>query len=136
MWIGSHTLSHGSLPRMSDARLSAELVNSKRILEHELSVTVTSLAYPGGAFNARVERMAQQAGYMTAVTVIKGYAQHVGELMRLRRVGVYGVDTQERFIAKVNQTFFHKRWPYPHQQAALPTATPFPTATPLPSLVP
>jgi peptidoglycan/xylan/chitin deacetylase (PgdA/CDA1 family) len=117
MWIGSHTLSHGYLPGMSDKRLKDELVNSKQILEQQLGIPITTLAYPGGAFNARVERMAHDAGYVAAVTVLKGYMQRADSLYRLQRVGVYGVDTQERFIAKVDQTFFAKEWPFPQGQA-------------------
>ena len=117
MWIGSHTLSHGYLPGMSDTRLRDELLKSKQILEQQLGIPITTLAYPGGAFNARVERIAHEAGYIAAVTVIKGYTQRADGLYRLQRVGIYGVDTQERFIAKIDQTFFAKKWPLPHGQA-------------------
>jgi peptidoglycan/xylan/chitin deacetylase (PgdA/CDA1 family) len=124
MWIGSHTLSHGYLPGMSNAKLREEMVDSKRLLEEQLGVPVTTFAYPGGAFDARVERMAQEAGYTTAVSVIHGYDQRSDEIYRLRRVGVYGVDTQERFIAKVDQSFFNRTWPYPTGQANLSMANP------------
>ena len=130
MEIGSHTLSHGYLPGMSDSRLRAELVNSRHRLQQELSITVTSLAYPGGAFNTRVERMAREAGYTTAVTVIKGNTQRVDRLYRMERVGVYGVDTPERFAAKADGTFIQKWWPYPRGQATLPTMTPLTNLAP------
>ena len=119
MWIGSHTLTHTSLPDASETRLRDELLGSKQRLEQELGISITSVAYPGGSFNARVEHMAKEAGYISAVTVIKGYAQREDQLYRLQRVGVYGVDTQERFIAKVDETFFHKSWPLPSGQARL-----------------
>jgi peptidoglycan/xylan/chitin deacetylase (PgdA/CDA1 family) len=124
MWIGSHTLSHGYLPGMSDTKLREELVDSRQILQQQLAEPITSLAYPGGAFDARVERMSRDAGYLDAVSVIKGYSQRSDALYRLQRVGVYGVDTQERFIAKVDQTFFKKIWPFPTGQATLPMSNP------------
>lgn len=124
MWIGSHSLTHGYLPGMSDTRLREELVDSRRILQEQLGQPITTFAYPGGAFDARVERMAQDAGYTTAVSVIHGYAQRSDEIYRLQRVGVYGVDTQERFIAKVDQSFFNRSWPIPFGQANLSMANP------------
>jgi peptidoglycan/xylan/chitin deacetylase (PgdA/CDA1 family) len=136
MWIGSHTLTHTYLPGLSEARLKEELTGSKQTLEKELGIPITSLAYPGGSFNTRVERCAREAGYTTAVTVIKGYAQREDQLYRLRRVGVYGVDTQERFIAKVDGTFFAKSWPRPSGQARLAQTAAAPTAEPAQSPVP
>ncbi|HEY3342315.1 MAG TPA: polysaccharide deacetylase family protein [Anaerolineae bacterium] len=132
MWIGSHTLTHGHLNGMSETRLLEELAGSKQTLENELGVPITSLAYPGGSFNALVERMAQAAGYTTAVTVIKGYTQRADLPYRLQRVGVYGVDTQDRFIAKVDATFFRKSW------LARPATLSTPTRLPIrkPSVVP
>jgi peptidoglycan/xylan/chitin deacetylase (PgdA/CDA1 family) len=136
MWIGSHTLTHTYLPGASETRLRDELLGSKQTLEQELGIPITSVAYPGGSFNARVERMAQEAGYATAVTVIKGYAQRADQMYRLQRVGVYGVDTQERFIAKVDETFFHKSWPLPSGQARLSMPALSPTPKPSTSHVP
>ena len=128
MWIGSHTLTHRNMKRLRGQALQNELVQSKKILEEQLGIPITTFAYPGGAFNKRVEKATQAAGYTSAVTVLKGYAQSIKLPYRLQRVGVYGVDTEERFIAKIDQTFFKKQWPRPDGQAHLPDEVPDPGA--------
>jgi peptidoglycan/xylan/chitin deacetylase (PgdA/CDA1 family) len=119
MWIGSHTRHHGYLPGMSEQTLHDDLLTSREILEQQLAMPVITLAYPGGAFDARVERAAHDAGYVAAVSTRSGYAQQSDGLYRLRRVGIYGIDTQERFIAKVDETFLQKHWPAARGQARL-----------------
>ena len=126
MWIGSHTLTHRNLKRLRGAALQAELVQSKKILEQQLGLPITTFAYPGGAFNAQVEKATQDAGYTSAVTVRRGYQQKAKTPFRLQRMGVYGVDTQARFIAKVNQSFLKKLWPRQPSQAHLPDDSPDP----------
>jgi peptidoglycan/xylan/chitin deacetylase (PgdA/CDA1 family) len=58
--IGSHTMTHLSLPTLSDSDLDYQLRVSKETLESNLGTSVTSLAYPGGAgwTDLRVKRHA------------------------------------------------------------------------------
>jgi peptidoglycan/xylan/chitin deacetylase (PgdA/CDA1 family) len=64
--IGSHTISHPHLTRLSDAELRHELEDSKDELEAELGRPCTELAYPYGEHDARVRAAARAAGYRVA----------------------------------------------------------------------
>lgn len=46
--IGSHTLSHPILTRISQEHLERELVQSKQIIEEKLTTTVKGICYPNG----------------------------------------------------------------------------------------
>ncbi|WP_272474145.1 polysaccharide deacetylase family protein [Baekduia alba] len=68
--IGSHTRSHPHLTQVDDdAALREELEGSKATIEERLGVPCTSLAYPYGDADARVERATAAAGYEAAGTI-------------------------------------------------------------------
>ncbi len=64
--IGSHTLTHPDLRKLSDQDLKKELVESKRILEENLKRKVDFFAYPGGSLDERVKNAVIEAGYKGA----------------------------------------------------------------------
>jgi peptidoglycan/xylan/chitin deacetylase (PgdA/CDA1 family) len=105
MWIGSHTVSHPHLPGLPAKKLMFELRASKEALEAALEQPVTTLAYPGGAYDARVMRAAQEAGYLAAVAIRGGYEQRSDQVFALRRFEVNGAWSKERFIALVETPF-------------------------------
>jgi len=67
--ICSQTRSHpADLRALSDQRLRAEMVGSKRRLEEMLGHEVAYIAYPNGKWDARVARAAREAGYRMGFT--------------------------------------------------------------------
>jgi peptidoglycan/xylan/chitin deacetylase (PgdA/CDA1 family) len=86
--IGSHTMAHLDMTSLSDARMLEDLTRSRRVLERELGHPVPWLAYPFGAYNARVERLARQAGYLLAVTTRPGAVQSARRPFALPRLRV------------------------------------------------
>lgn len=66
--IGAHGRSHRRFIELSDAELREELSNSKATLEDILGREVPDLAFPGGAYDARVLRIATEAGYRQLFT--------------------------------------------------------------------
>ena len=70
--IGSHTMSHAALSDLDEQQRRHELVESKRILEGQLSTRVDFLAYPYGNFDAALYPLLEQAGYRGACTGIAG----------------------------------------------------------------
>jgi peptidoglycan/xylan/chitin deacetylase (PgdA/CDA1 family) len=66
--IGFHTLRHDRLDRLTDAQLSAALLEGRERLEHVVGRPLTLLAYPHGAAGAREARAAEQAGFSLAFT--------------------------------------------------------------------
>ncbi len=68
--VGSHTITHPCLPRLHDADLQRELVQSRQQLQQELGGDVSFLAYPGGRFDRRVAAAAAAAGYTAACAAV------------------------------------------------------------------
>jgi len=67
--FGSHGHTHAVLTELSDERLADELSASKRILEDASNTAVTTMSFPFGAFDARVQQAAEHAGYEAAFAV-------------------------------------------------------------------
>ncbi len=66
--FGSHTVSHPTLTALSEERIREELSRSKETLEALTGETVDALAYPGGAYDETVMRVAEELGYRFAYT--------------------------------------------------------------------
>ena len=101
--IQSHSLSHpfltrGRHPEFDDLKyagwLHRELAESKRILEEQTGKTVEFLAYPYGDYDTRVAKMAEQAGYLAALTCNFGRVKHGSDPLRMRR---FVIDKQMTF---------------------------------------
>ena len=86
--IGSHTVAHRDMTSLSSSRLLADLTSSRKALERKLGHRVPWLAYPFGAYDARVERFARRAGYLLAVTTQPGKTQLASRPLALRRLRI------------------------------------------------
>ena len=91
MEIGSHTVGHPHLPKLSDEELDRELRDSKARIEDELRRPARLFAYPYGEHDARVQAAVNRAGYAVA------FAQWPGSSIRndfaLPRMGFYYDDS-------------------------------------------
>ena len=72
--IGSHTKSHPRLTRITDARLSIELTDSRLECEQQIGKPCHSLAFPFGEHDDRVIAEAKRAGYSAGATLLAGGA--------------------------------------------------------------
>jgi peptidoglycan/xylan/chitin deacetylase (PgdA/CDA1 family) len=97
--IGSHTLNHPRLTRLSPDEAKKEIVESRRILEEKLGVAPVSFAHPygDGADSADIRRVIQNAGYATASSVHRGKADVARSPYCLKRIFVRGDDTRWDF---------------------------------------
>lgn len=66
--IGSHTISHISLPNKPKEVQIRELVDSKEILERWTSKRIQYLSYPSGDFTEEQKKNAEECGYKLAFT--------------------------------------------------------------------
>jgi peptidoglycan/xylan/chitin deacetylase (PgdA/CDA1 family) len=83
--IGSHTLSHPHLSRLTAEAARREIADSRTIIEQQLGRPVYCFCYPSGDFGAREVGFVRDAGYRAAVTVAPGSnrpGQHRFELRR------------------------------------------------------
>jgi peptidoglycan/xylan/chitin deacetylase (PgdA/CDA1 family) len=65
--IGSHTISHKQLTKLSDNEQFNEIYNSKKLLEEITGKEVVHFSYPGGFYNQQIMRIAENCGYQSAV---------------------------------------------------------------------
>jgi len=99
--IGSHTRTHAWLPRLDDAELYRELVDSREAITTRLGEPCRSIAYPYGAVDGRVAAAAAAAGYTAGAALSAGCLLRQATL-RWPRVGVYHRDGAVRFAAKAS----------------------------------
>ena len=86
--IGSHTRAHRDMTSLSDEAMLADLTQSRIVLEHRLGHPVPWVAYPFGSYDARVERLARQAGYVLGVTTEPGGMHSARRPLALPRLRV------------------------------------------------
>jgi len=82
--IGAHTVSHASLPVLSDEMLEIELSNGRRKIEDRIKKPVTHFAYPYGNYDSRVVNLVREQ-FSTAVTVNWGEVKKGDDLFMLNR---------------------------------------------------
>lgn len=99
--VGSHTHTHPRLVDVDDERLRDELATSRALLTERLGTPCTSLAYPYGSFDARVEAAAATAGYRVAAVLDRQVGRP--RTHAWPRVGVYRDDSMRRFRLKVSR---------------------------------
>jgi len=97
--VGSHTVSHALLTAAGDARLAAELGDSRQAIAERLG-TCATVAYPYGVADARVATAAREAGYLAACTLTGAHL--ADEPHRRPRVGMTSADTGPRLRAKLS----------------------------------
>jgi peptidoglycan/xylan/chitin deacetylase (PgdA/CDA1 family) len=98
--IGSHTVSHPHLPRLTEAEIDRELRESRARCEDQLGRPCRFLAYPYGEHDARVKALAERAGYDAAFT-LHGTREGPGRYS-IRRAHVYRGDSLLRATLKTS----------------------------------
>jgi len=83
-WVDGRTPGKG----VDDAR--RELAESRRVLEQKLARPIPYLAWPRGAYNETLVRLASQAGYTALLTIDDGLNRPGDDPLRIKRVMVDG----------------------------------------------
>jgi peptidoglycan/xylan/chitin deacetylase (PgdA/CDA1 family) len=109
--IGSHTCSHKSLTRLTNAELQAELTKSREMIREHTGTAVTTLAYPGGHFDSRSITAAASNDYGLGFTTERGFAADTTEPLRIPRLNIHEAvaSTTPLFISHLFQVF--RKWP-------------------------
>jgi len=85
--VGSHSLTHPTLPMLDDDALAEEVVGSGNRLEERLGRPVTLFCYPNGDEDDRVRAVVARR-YEGAVTTRAGVVRPGDDPYRLARIGV------------------------------------------------
>jgi peptidoglycan/xylan/chitin deacetylase (PgdA/CDA1 family) len=99
--IGSHSVSHPSLPALDDDELREELVASREECARMTETSCHSLAVPYGDCDARVVATAREAGYFALATIPWRLGSPDGFVWP--RVGIYAGDGLGVFRLKVSR---------------------------------
>ena len=98
---GSHSLTHRRLAELSAASCARELRESRTRLEDGLGAPVRDLAYPYGAVNETVRKLASDVGYSTACGVTRALSVKSDNPLNLPRVHVLGGETLVDFACRL-----------------------------------
>jgi peptidoglycan/xylan/chitin deacetylase (PgdA/CDA1 family) len=96
--IGSHSITHPDLRRLSASALHRELVGSRNVLRRLFHVPIDFFCYPGGNYNAGVAAAVRKAGYLAATTTEFGRAEPP-RFFTLPRITVWWGESLKRFAA-------------------------------------
>lgn len=84
--IGSHTLTHPFLTRLSREAAREEIGASRSKLEDLFGRTVDHFCYPYGDWNPTIRDLVQEAGYKTACTTETGFNKQGDSDFSLKRI--------------------------------------------------
>jgi peptidoglycan/xylan/chitin deacetylase (PgdA/CDA1 family) len=99
--IGSHTVHHHRLSRITPDQQKLELTTSKQVLEDVLGQSVDFLAYPYGDYDTGVRDATASAGYRAAVTCSRGSANTAPNAFEIPRKAISYGDSLAGFAWKL-----------------------------------
>lgn len=88
MELGCHSLTHPFLPDLEEAGLHREIVDAKKQLEDITGVAIHHYSCPGGRWDQRIGRIANQAGYQSVATSDIGLNRPGTDRYSLPRIAV------------------------------------------------
>jgi len=106
--MGSHTVNHPILTKISFDSAMNELILSKNMIQKEINQEVDSFAYPNGRlgdFDNNIIVHAKNLGFKTAFTLIPGpqsYRNVFQNPYQIRRIFLSHKDSFPRFVSKVH----------------------------------
>ncbi|MCK4549648.1 MAG: polysaccharide deacetylase family protein [Candidatus Krumholzibacteria bacterium] len=101
--FGSHCESHLPLTRMTREEALGEMVRSKEEIERRTGTEVLSLSYPFGRTDPETALLAAEAGYSAAFTLYPSGTAAETDRFRLRREGVWVIDTPASTRVKLSR---------------------------------
>ena len=101
--FGSHCERHIPLTRMAGEEALREMVRSKEEIEKRTGAEVLSLSYPFGRSDPEVASLAAEAGYRAAFTLYPSGEAEKTDRYRLRREGVWVIDTPATIRIKLSR---------------------------------
>jgi len=106
--VGSHTSSETRLTTLDDAKLNAELQESKSYLAG-LGASVQGIAWPYGDYDARVMAVAEK-DYTYARTSLDGLNDRAGDAWHIKIFPVTSTTTDEALLQAVEDAAVTRTW--------------------------
>jgi peptidoglycan/xylan/chitin deacetylase (PgdA/CDA1 family) len=98
--VGSHTLDHVHLPKLTMDEARRQIVHSRALLEEMLDEIVSSFCFPYGDETPLDRVLAYEAGYSVATTTRRGRARSADDPFGLPRATVRRNDSWVHFVKK------------------------------------
>lgn len=95
-----HSVHHYYMTKLSDSQLTAEVEESKRVLESHIGYKTNWFCYPYGAFDDRIIAAVKRAGFVGGVTTLPGSWQYQSRFYYVTRYRA-GVRTGESLLSLV-----------------------------------
>lgn len=108
--IGSHSMTHPHLVRLSREEVWDQVSRSRMRLEIMLNAPVTTFAYPYGELNDLVKSLVTEAGYRFACGAWTGPPVPLADHYEIRRALMVANDGPVRLAFKVLAPYRHYRW--------------------------
>jgi peptidoglycan/xylan/chitin deacetylase (PgdA/CDA1 family) len=86
--IGAHSVTHRSLPTLSDSELEHEVVTGRAAIQRAIGIRPEFFAYPYGLWDTRVRSRIRLAGYRAGLTLDCGLNRPFADPCSLRRLNV------------------------------------------------
>jgi len=102
--FGSHCENHIPLTRITREEALREMTRSREEIEMRLGAEVFSLSYPFGRSDPGIASLAAEAGYRAAFTLYPGGKAEETDRYRLRREGVWVIDTPSTIRIKLSRS--------------------------------
>ena len=101
MSFEDHTVNHPDLSVSSADTQKSELQDSKEYVDHNLSQTTTTVAYPSGRYSETTLQLAEKLGYKMGLTTNNGLASLSDGLLSLNRVRVNPTTTAQSLLDEI-----------------------------------
>src|SRR4051812_1036875 len=98
--LGAHSVTHRSLPTLSDAELEDEVLTSRSAIQRATGTRPDFFAYPYGLWDARVRSRIRLAGYRAGLTLDNGLNRPFADPCSLRRLNVPATISNAAFEAR------------------------------------
>jgi len=96
--IASHSVTHHNLGELTGEPLRREIVESKRILEEHLGITIHHFVYPEGTFTDEAKYWLKLTGYQSALTMRNQDEQFASDSVDLLSIERFGQSRLEEVI--------------------------------------
>jgi len=103
--IGSHGHLHYNLSNISKEDARSELSKSKNLLESNLGVNITSVAFPDGSYDQEIKEIALSLGYQHQLAVNYKLPNDKNDISILNRHGISSTTTFESNILLLSKSF-------------------------------
>ena len=102
--IGSHTLDHVNLPKLTKEEKAKQIIESKKQIEEIFNIKCVSFAYPFGFFDKDSVKIVEELGYLNAITTVNGvFDKSKYSDFEIPRIMISGKQEIFSFILKIKK---------------------------------